>query len=138
MAADFYQQFVPLRSHGPGREWLVDPSLRPRMVAEAAERGTNLTEVAIGILGPAFRWEGEAPAERKTSPKESTEELNIRLPYPLHEKIELRAARTKSKSGRKVMANDLIRATLSAHYGLRVPPKPTHKRRPRRPAQPTA
>lgn len=106
----YKQAYVRLRSHTTGA-WFVHPDLRPRLVADAEEQGSNLTEVALRILCDRYRVP-YAVNGRRTSPKPADEILNVRLPMALYRAI---------KSSNDVPYQDAIRADLCAHYGLEMP-----------------
>lgn len=94
--------------------WLVDPELRPRLVADATAQRTNLTDVAGAILAARYGVPYE-PGGRKTDPMAAHAVLNMRLPRPLVAKLR----RAAERSGRSDM--DEVRHALSEHYGLRMP-----------------
>lgn len=114
---DFKNALIRLRSKGANGAWLVDPGLRPKLVADAEEKGTNLTEIAVEIL--ARRYDVAVIANgRKSSPQANDETMLLRLPWHLYTAISAASA-VNHRSGYQ----DEIRATLSAHYGLRFPPR---------------
>jgi hypothetical protein len=117
----FFQAFVRLRSHSTG-EWLVPPELRPKLVADAEAKGSNLTEVVLGILAAHYKVPFE-PAGRKTKPSRNGEELNLRLPMRLYRAIAMSAARYPRTVQREILA------TLCTHYGLRLTKPPPRRRR---------
>lgn len=105
--------FVRLRTkHGA---WLVHPSLRKRLVADAAATGTNLTEVVVKILSDRYgvAYEPSGPA---TAPRKDQDVLNVRVSTKLATKIKDVA----NRSGRRRWLDE-VRAALCEHYGLRVP-----------------
>lgn len=112
--AGYRQRFVRLRNRKDGR-WLVHPDLRPRLVADAERKGVSLIDQVVGILAAKYGVPFEE-TPRKTTPSKEGEELNLILPEKLDAKID----RTK-RSPQTIP--DAIRLTLSAHYGLPVPPK---------------
>jgi hypothetical protein len=122
---EYVQRFVRLRS-ATTREWYCDPELRPRLVADAKARDTNLTEMAIEILSKRLGYT-YAPNGRRTEPGASEEILNLRVPVGLDDLIAgafPRLSRPKA----------IIRI-LSTHYGLGLPvPKKQTRRRRRSPA----
>lgn len=105
-----HQAFVRLRSHTTGR-WFVDPELRPKLVADAEAQDSNLTEVAVKILCDRFGVPYEANG-RKTAPRGSGDELNLRIPTALYRIL-------SATYGAKYQ--DGIRQALCQHYGLEVP-----------------
>ena len=80
------QAFVRLKSNTSG-EWLADPELRPRLVEDALEQGTNLTEIALQILSERYRVPIEANG-RRTEPDPEDEVLNLRIPGMLGERAD--------------------------------------------------
>lgn len=108
-----YQAFVRLRS--TSGEWLVDPELRPRIVADAEEHDSNVTDVVLAILAKRYKVACE-PNGRRTAADPGGEELNLRLPMPLYQRIAAAAAERHPWS-----VPDEIRAALCAHYEFAVP-----------------
>lgn len=113
---------IRLRSKKDGA-WFVAPELRPRLVAEAAEQGTNMTEVALAILHRRFGLT-YVPTGRVTDPRPDEDIIRLRLPQPLYQAL-------AGSYGPKYV--EAIRQILCAHYGLRIPEKPkrTRQRHPR-------
>jgi hypothetical protein len=104
--------------------WLVHPDLRDRMIEDAREKGTSLSDLANLILAAHFGVRYE-PTNRRSQPREVIgEQFKLHLPPDL-ERVLAAAYPGKSADG--------IRYVLCAHYGLRVPPKPKLTRAPRRP-----
>lgn len=114
--------WVRLRSKTPPYTWFVSPDLLPRMVADADERGTNLTDLSLTILCGHFQVP-YTPTLRKSKPTAEKDVLNFGAPPAL-----MRAL--AAAYPRKEM--DGVRRVLSAHYGLPIPPK-VMQRRTRRP-----
>lgn len=110
MAQGYHQTFIRLRSHTTG-EWLVSPELRPRLVEDAEEAGTNLTDVVLQILAKRYKVPIE-PTGRKTTPAKDGEELNLRLPLPLKTAIGAKANVAGHSLQRQILDD------LSAHYKL--------------------
>lgn len=108
--------WVTLQSKTPPHEWFVDPDLRPRMVADADAKGTNLTDLALQILCDHFKVE-YAPIARKSSPNEDKRVLNFGVPRELSRAVNYAAAATDMKR------MDVVRQVLSDHYGLSIPAK---------------
>jgi hypothetical protein len=124
---EFFQAFIRIRSR-PGGAWLVHPDLRSMLVADAEKLGVSLTDAAVAILAEKFGVPYET-TPRKTKPTADGEELNLRIPWPLYEKIKRFADTTERSRRRPWSANDQIRLALCAHYGLQIPPKPRITRR---------
>ncbi len=114
------QAFVRLRSKTTGA-WLAHPDLRPRLVAEAAEKNTNLNDLILTILSAHFNVPHE-PSTKSSSPKEDNDVLLFGLPPALARAVALSYPNHKM---------DGIRYVLCAYFGLRVPPKVKQTRRPR-------
>lgn len=110
MDSEHHQAFVRLKSKTTG-DWFVAPELRARLVADAQEQGTNLTEVAVGILCRRYSVAYE-PNGRRANPKADDGVLNLRLPVRLYRAI---------KASTDGPYQDAIRAALCEHYGLSVP-----------------
>lgn len=114
--------WVRLRSKTPPYQWFVHPDLLGRMVADAEERGTNLTDLALQILCSHFKVP-YTPVLRRSKPTADKDVLNFGAP----------AALTRALAAtypRKEM--DGVRRILCAHYGLGIPVK-VKQRRTRRP-----
>lgn len=116
---EYVDAFVRLRSKTTG-EWFVHPDLRPRLVADAREQGTNMTEVAVKILCSEYGTP-YAGSARKTAPRTADDKIVLRLPDDLDAAIRLR-------HGRHAM--DGLRASLCSFYGLTVPVRGPRVRRP--------
>lgn len=119
---DHFQTFVRLRSQTTG-EWFVPPELRPRLVADAEEHDSNLTELVIVILAKRFKVPFEATG-RKTAPSKNGEELNLRLPMALYKAIAVAAA------GQHSVQREIL-AALCANYSLTLPTPAKRTRKPR-------
>lgn len=113
---------VRLRSGLDGAP-LAHPELRPRLVADAVEEGTNLTEVALAILHKRFRLPFVARSITRT-PNADEDYLRLRLPAPLYHNL------TATYGTKYVQA---IREILCAHYGLPMPAPPARTRVRRKP-----
>jgi hypothetical protein len=116
----YFQAFVRLRSR-PGGERLAPEELRPRLVADAEARGSNLTDVANEILAARYRVPFE-PTGRKTAASPDGEELNLRIPWDLKTAIGAEA----NVHGRSLQRE--ILAALCDHYGLALPEPPQRTR----------
>lgn len=117
----YFQAFVRLRSRSTG-EWLVPPELREKLAADARERGSNLTEVVVSILARRYNVACD-PTVRGTAPSPTAEHLNLRLPMELYRELEL----ARIASGRRSYQLEFL-AALCAHYGLRLPVRPSRRR----------
>lgn len=118
---EYKTAMVRLRSQGPGQEWIVPAELRPKLVADAEEKGTNMTDVALAILATRFKIPYEANG-RKSTPKADDDLMILRLPWNLFQVISATA------TSRRWSYVDEIRSTLCAHYGLRYAGRPKHSR----------
>lgn len=103
--------------------WFVDPDLRARLIADAKEQNTNMTDVILSILHKRYDL-AYAANGRATEPRADDEKIRFRVPLPLYNAL-------VASYGVKYV--DGIRALLCAHYGLRIPAKPTRTRARRRP-----
>lgn len=121
------QTYVALRSRKTG-EWFVHPELRSKMVADAQERGTSLTDLTVHILCQHFKVD-YTPNVRKSEPDEDKGYLMLRLPPELERAISATYPKRSAEG---------IRQVLCVHYGLRIPPraKQTRNRTPRASAAP--
>lgn len=111
----FYAAYIRLRSLPTG-EWLVHEDLRTCLVADAEQRGTNLTEVAIDILAQRYGVAASS-SSRKAAPGKDAWELVLRIPLQLKMAIGARA----NKAGHSLQQE--VREALCAHYGLAMPAK---------------
>lgn len=98
--------------------WIAPPELRPRIAADAVKHGTNLHDVAVGILSKHFKVPFE-PSGRHTTPSPNAEELNLRVSGALWRALS--AAATGSRQNKAI-------EVLCAHYKLTVPAKPKRTR----------
>lgn len=104
--------FVRLRSKTTGA-WLVHPDLRPRLVAEAAEKQTNLTDLILTILCSHFNVRYETK-QRTSQPQQDADVLLFGMPPELERAISL---------AYPVHRLDGVRYALCSYFGLRVPAK---------------
>jgi hypothetical protein len=123
--AGYTQRFVRLRSDKDG-EWFADPELRPRLVADAKEQNTNLTEIVLQILAKRVGY-AYAPNGRKTEPGSKEEIINVSVPDELDALVTTTYPQINSPSTRMIRV-------LSAYYGLPVPIKKKQTRHRRKPA----
>lgn len=112
MSSQSEQTYVALRSRKT-QEWFVHPDLRTRMVADAQERGTSLTDLTVLILCEHFKVP-YTPNVRKSQPEDDKGYLMLRLPVELERAIGAVYPRGTAEA---------IRITLSAHYDLDMPAK---------------
>lgn len=119
------QHFIRLRSRDDGT-WLVHPDLKSKIVADAVDQGSNMTEVCQAILAEAYGVPFE-PSGRKAVASPDGYEFRIYLPADLSRKIATASIR---RYGRPRPVEE-IRFALHAHYGLR-PPGPIVRPRARR------
>lgn len=105
---------IRLRGRDQGA-WLVDPTLRDRLLADAQTEGTSITNVAMSILANRVKVPYVASG-RTSEPKAAADQLNVRVPMLIYD-----AYRAMSPSERGMQ--DVMRKTLSDHYGLDVPEK---------------
>lgn len=115
------QRLIRLRSVTT-REWYADRELRPRLVADAKEQDTNLTEIVLIILAKRLGYT-YAPNGRRTEPSSNEEIIKLDVPLELDRLV---GAAYPDLSRPKAMIR-----ILSAHYGLGlpVPRKQTRRRR---------
>lgn len=117
MAPVLHDAHVRLRSKKDGA-WFVHPDLRPRLVEDAKDQGSNMTDVALGILHKRYGLTF-VPNGRVTDPRPEDDIIRLRLPQPLY------TALVRSHGVKYVEA---IRQILCAHYALRIPAKPRRTR----------
>lgn len=119
-ARAYRQAFVHLKNSAG--HWTVDPQLRPRLVADAAEAKTSLTDIACRILAERYKVP-YTPSVRRRDPDPNDEVLNFAVPHNLANAIR----RSADRNGRSSWIDE-IRAALCAHYGFRLPIPPPHTR----------
>lgn len=105
------QTFIRLRSKATG-EWFVHPDLRTRLVEDAERLDTSLTDVVNRILAARF----QVTYEPQTRPSKRTEGVEDQLTLRLTPQIETAAKVLAATSG--APWQDVLRRTLSDHYGL--------------------
>lgn len=94
----------------------VPPDLWRAIVADAEERRTSRTEVAVAILAKRFRVRRDpSGAPFRRGELDVTEPLKLRVPEKLRAKLRMEAARTGGT------IRGVVLATLAAEYGLPVP-----------------
>lgn len=115
--ADTETVFIRFRSTTGG--WLVNPELRPLMLADASVKGTNLNAVIVGILskryGVAVEVTGRAAA--RSDAKADVDSHKARLPLILMQAV----GHASQSAYPRRSAQDEIRYALCEHYGLAVP-----------------
>jgi hypothetical protein len=111
--ADYFQTFIRLRSK-PNRRWLVPEELRPKLVADAEQHETSLTDVIVRILAGVYGVE-VASSSRKTAPKVDGDVINVRLPMPLYVAVLSNAGPRKRSVQKQILAD------LCEHYKLAPP-----------------
>lgn len=82
MADDYKQVLLRTRST-VNDEWLAPPDLRPRLVALADTRASNMTDVVIEILSQHYGVEYDLTG-RRSLPGPDPGVITLRLPVSLH------------------------------------------------------
>src|SRR5919108_3639508 len=90
--------------------------LKQRLAEEVARRGSNLNDVAVGILASRFAVPFE-PSGRQGARPGASGDVVLRMPPQLSEKVKRRAAE------RRTNTNDFIVETLTGRVGLSRPPR---------------
>ncbi|MDP9491253.1 MAG: hypothetical protein M3P42_03495, partial [Actinomycetota bacterium] len=85
--------------------------LKERLAAEVANRGSNLNDVAVGILASRFAVPFE-PTGRKGTPPKGAGDVLLRMPAELKERLQQRAAE------RRTNTNELINEILAERLGV--------------------
>ena len=85
--------------------------LKQRLAAEVADRGSNLNDVAVGILASRFAVPFE-PSGRKGVPPKGAGDVLLRMPAELKDRLQTRAAE------RRTNANELINEILAERLGV--------------------
>lgn len=89
---------------------LAPPELRPALVADAREQGSNLKDVILRILSDRHSMRYEATG-RRTAPAE-TGDINVKMPSGLYAQVSYAAALADRTVPRQIIA------TLCEHYGI--------------------
>lgn len=105
------QRLIRLRSVTT-REWYADRELRPRLVADANEQDTNLTEIVLMILAKRLGY-SYAPNGRRTEPSSNEEIIKLDVPLELDRLV---GGAYPDLTRPKAMIR-----ILSSHYGLGLP-----------------
>lgn len=106
----YVTRFVRLRGQSNG-DWLVNPKLRPKLVAYATAQGVSMTTAVVMIIAKKLDMEYE-PQKRKTAPAREANELNLRIPKGIDNRLDGEAWSSK------MTVPDVIRRTLSEHFNL--------------------
>lgn len=112
-----HEVYVRLRSRTTGQP-LTSTELRPRLVADARDRGTNVTAVIVEILAAHYRMNVKPISAKATNAAEDVSEFPVFLPVALAQKI-----RSSLKLGETMQRR--ITGILCAHYGLADRPAET-------------
>jgi myo-inositol-1-phosphate synthase len=97
--------------------------LKGALVRETARRGSNVNDVAAGILADAYGVRYAPSGRRRKVLAGSSPVLLLRIPQELKDEIHAEAARAG------VNANDLILAALADGLGVPSQPKPAERHR---------
>ena len=110
MAEEVKKAFIRLR--GQDGRWWVDPQLRPKLVEEAREKNTSMTEVVVEIFCKYLKIQ-HVPSGRRADPRPEEELLNLRIPRHVWQALDRRRAEVGVDSD-----YDFARMILAQHYGL--------------------
>src|SRR5919108_5764857 len=88
----------------------MPPELKQRLAEEVAARGSNLNDVAVGILAARFAVPFTGTGRRGAPPR-ATGDVLLRMPVELKDRLARRAAE------RRRNVNDLIVETLARGLG---------------------
>jgi hypothetical protein len=87
---DEYKQVLLRTRSTVSEEWLAPPDLRPRLVALAADRGSNMTDVVIELLSEHYGIEYDLTG-RRSVPGPDPGVITLRIPVSLHRAAAQRA-----------------------------------------------
>jgi myo-inositol-1-phosphate synthase len=87
-------------------------SLKERLTAETAARGSSLNDVAVGVLAAAFGVVFEPSGRKGASPRSGRGDVLLRMPPALKDRLARRARE------RRRTINDLIVETLAERLGV--------------------
>lgn len=113
MAKLYHDAYVRLRSKPTGR-WLVHPDLRARLVEDADEIGTSLTDVVVRILAVHYGLTHAMAKGRRKSATPDAPVLKLRIPIDVWRALGFAAKASDREE------NDVIREVLCSHYDLKV------------------
>lgn len=113
MATLARQDLTGVRLKAKNGAWLVHPDLRARMIAEAHEHSTNLTDLATKILSERYGVAYEPNVRRSSPAVGSEDQMNFRFSDELKRAIIVGAAPTGMVQA--------IRVALCEHYNLPMP-----------------
>lgn len=113
MAKLYHDAYVRLRSKPTGR-WLVHPTLRTTLVAEADTIGTSLTDVVVRILAVHYGLTHTMAKSRRKPALADSPVLKLRVPIDVWRALGFAAKASDREE------NDVIREVLCSHYNLTV------------------
>jgi myo-inositol-1-phosphate synthase len=102
--------------------------LKARLADEVAERGSNLNDVAVGILASRFAVPFE-PSGRKGAPPKGEGDVLLRMPADLKVRLQQRAADRGANTNELI--NEILAESLSAGEGSTQPMAATNGKAPR-------
>ena len=102
--------------------------LKARLSAEVADRGSNLNDVAVGILASRFAVPFE-PSGRKGAPPKGEGDVLLRMPADLKDRLQQRAADRGTNTNELI--NEILAESLSAGEGSTRPMAATNGKAPR-------
>ena len=102
--------------------------LKARLAAEVADRGSNLNDVAVGILASRFAVPFE-PSGRKGTPPKGEGDVLLRMPADLKDRLGQRAADRGANTNELI--NEILAESLSAGEGSTQPMAATNGKAPR-------
>ncbi len=102
--------------------------LKERLAAEVADRGSNLNDVAVGILASRFAIPFE-PTGRKGAPPKGEGDVLLRMPADLKDRLQQRAADRGATTNELI--NEILAESLPAREGSTGPMAATNGKAPR-------
>lgn len=109
----YKKAFVRLRSQNG--VWFVSPDLRALLIAEATEAGTSMSDLGASIIAARFGMRYTSRMRRTRPTGADDEKLLLYLPPDVLAAVQMAAIH----SGQRPF--DVIRETLSDHFGLPMP-----------------
>jgi myo-inositol-1-phosphate synthase len=91
--------------------------LKKRLAVAVAERGSNLNDIAVGILASRFAVPFE-PTGRKGTPPKGAGDVLLRMPAELKERLQQRAAERRTNTNELI--NEILDERLDAPSGRRT------------------
>lgn len=101
----------------------VPRDLRAKLIEDAEEQESNVTDVAVAILAERYKVAVPESRGRRTTPNPDSQSMLLRVPERLHTAIAHAAVTNKTSAAKQIIAD------LCSYYTLPVPDPPRRRRR---------